>query len=230
MVPSAPHRCGRSRAAGGRPDCALCLERAIGCHKRTGLFHFLIVDQGEQQAKQAFLELYDRLERRLLKYLVRRAPDVEIAAEIWAESWAIAFENWQRRRGQDPGSSEAWVFGIARHQLAAYYRSESIERRALERLRWAVPSVDGALHDELERIVDRDAPRSDVADAMQGLSAERRNAVHLRIVEGRNYCDIAASLGCSEQTARAHVSRGLRRLARALERQNSQPPSEVTPQ
>lgn len=74
------------------------------------------MDQPEQQAKQAFLELYDRLGRRLLAYLVRQVPDVEVAAELWAESWAVAFENWRRRRSSDPGSSEAWVFGIARHQ------------------------------------------------------------------------------------------------------------------
>jgi hypothetical protein len=52
---------------------------------------------------------------------------------------------------------EAWVFGIARDQLAAYYRCGSIERRALARLRWSVPQVDGALDDELERVVERDA-------------------------------------------------------------------------
>jgi DNA-directed RNA polymerase specialized sigma24 family protein len=39
----------------------------------------------------------------------------------------------------------------------------------------------------------------------------------LRIVEERSYEDVAAQMGVSEQTARARVSRGLRKLAEALE-------------
>jgi DNA-directed RNA polymerase specialized sigma24 family protein len=138
------------------------------------------VAQPDDRPKQAFIELHDRLGPRLLAYLVRRVPDTEVAAELWAESWAAAFEGWGRMRSNDPCAAEAWVFGIARHQLAAYYRSGSIERRALERLRWTVPPIDGL-----------------------------------------GYGEVASRLGCSEQTARAHVSRGLRRLASALDHTTS---------
>jgi RNA polymerase sigma factor (sigma-70 family) len=180
------------------------------------LFHLTGVGQPDDQAKQAFIELHDRLGPRLLAYLVRRVPDTEVAAELWAESWAAAFEGWGRVRSKDPRAAEAWVFGIARHQLAAYYRSGSIERRALQRLRWTVPTIDGALDEELDRLVDRDALRAEIGEALEALSPDRRDAVRLRIVDGLGYDAVAARLGCSEQTARAHVSRGLRRLARAL--------------
>ena len=186
------------------------------------------MDHDQQEERRTFLELYDRLGRRLLLYLGRGTPNAEVAAELWAESWAVAFENWRRRRSKDPGSSEAWVFGIARHQLAAYYRSGSIERRALERLRWVVAPIDGALDGELERIVDRNDLRPDLVRAMNALPPKRRHAVQLRIVDGVDYSDIAVRLGCSEQTARAHVSRGLRRLAKALERDNSRLPELTT--
>ena len=71
------------------------------------------MDRSEQQAKDAFIELHDRLGPRLLAYLVRRVPDVEVAAELWAECWAIAFEGWRRRMSRPPAPTEAWVFGIA---------------------------------------------------------------------------------------------------------------------
>jgi RNA polymerase sigma factor (sigma-70 family) len=177
------------------------------------------VSQREHEDKEGFVELYDRLHRRLLAYLARRVPDAEVAAELWAESWAVAFENWRRRRSQDPAASEAWMFGIARNHLAAYYRSRSIEQRALRRLGWTVPPVDAGLEEELDRVFDRDGVGTDFARGMQALSSVRQRAVRLRILEGREYSYIAASLGCSEQTARAHVSRGLRRLAKALDRQ-----------
>jgi len=180
------------------------------------------MNQSRSESKQGFLELHDRLGKRLLAFLVRRVHDDEVAADIWAESWALAYENWHRLRSpHDKTASEAWVFGIARNQLAAYYRSGFIERRALKRLQWTVPPIDGALDEELERIVNREVLKLDVADALLLLPAKRRRAVRLRILEGREYREVAASLGCSEQAARAQVSRGLRRLAKALDLKES---------
>jgi RNA polymerase sigma factor (sigma-70 family) len=69
--------------------------------------------------------------------------------------------------------------------------------------------------------LDRDALRAEIGEALEALSPERRNAVRLRIVDGLGYDAVAARLGCSEQTARAHVSRGLRRLASALDHATS---------
>lgn len=167
---------------------------------------------------QAFLELYERAGRRLLVFLARRMHDVDGAAELWSECWAVAFEDWARCRADGPREAEAWVFGIARHQLARYYRSGEIEHRALTRLRWSVPSIDGVLDDELERVAELDMLKTVIADGLAALPPKRRRAIHLRIVEGLSYREVAARMGCSEQAARAHVSRGLRRLAEALDR------------
>jgi RNA polymerase sigma-70 factor (ECF subfamily) len=84
-------------------------------------------------------------------------------------------------------------------------------------LQWTVPPIDGVLDEELERVVDLAALRQEIANALSTLSRERQQAVRLRIVDGLAYADVADRLGCSEQTARAHVSRGLRRMAQALE-------------
>jgi len=109
------------------------------------------------------------------------------------------------------------VFGIARNQLAAYFRSGAIERRALERLHWAVPAFEGELDEDLARVAELDGLRAIVVDALSDLPAKRRRAVQLRIVDGLAYHEVANRMGCSEQAARAHVSRGLRRLAQALD-------------
>ena len=39
----------------------------------------------------------------------------------------------------------------------------------------------------------------------------------LRVVEGRSYAEVAEALVCTEQAARARVSRGLKRLSGLLE-------------
>ena len=169
------------------------------------------------RSKEEFEELYDRTARRLLLYLVRRVHDVDAATELWAECWAVAFESWPRCNAATASEAEAWAFGIARHQLAGYYRSGAIKRRALERLKWTVPQLDSGEHQELERIGELDALQARLGEALADLSDKRRTAVQLRIVAGLSYEDVAARMGCSEHAARAHVSRGLRRLAAVLD-------------
>lgn len=170
------------------------------------------------RSKRAFERLYERASRRLLIHLARRLHDVEAATELWAECWAAAFAGWPRCRATTPAEEEAWLFGIARRQLAAYYRTGAIRRRALERLRWEAPVlVDADEQEELERMAELEALRPVLAQALRGLAQKRRRAVELRIVAGLPYEQVAARLGCSEQAARARVSRGLRSLATRLD-------------
>src|SRR5471030_1638948 len=93
------------------------------------------------RSKEAFEELYDRMGRRLLLHLARRMHDIDAATELWAECWAVAFAGWARCKARSDGEVEAWIFGIARNQLVYYYRSGEIADRALDRLKWTVPTV-----------------------------------------------------------------------------------------
>ena len=167
-------------------------------------------------SKTSFEALYEGVAERLLLYLARRVRDSDAAAELWAECWAVAFESWPRCRASGPSEAEAWMFGVARNQLAVYYRTGAIKRRALEKLRWEVPALEPAEREWIDRVVELDALSPALEEALAALPHKRRQAVQLRVVEDLPYDAIADRLGCSEQTARAHVSRGLRRLERVL--------------
>jgi DNA-directed RNA polymerase specialized sigma24 family protein len=130
--------------------------------------------------KQAFEALYDRTAQCLLISLTRRTQDPEVAGELWAECWAAAFAGWPACRASGPDGEEAWLFGIARRRLADYWRTGSIERRALERLRWSIPSGSPAEDEELARIAELDALRGLLTDALAALPEGRRRAVALR--------------------------------------------------
>jgi RNA polymerase sigma-70 factor (ECF subfamily) len=69
--------------------------------------------------------------------------------------------------------------------------------------------------DEIERLVDE---HGDVAQALEDLPADQREAVHGRVLEDRSYPELALSLQCSESVVRQRVSRGLRGLRERLER------------
>jgi RNA polymerase sigma-70 factor (ECF subfamily) len=76
----------------------------------------------------------------------------------------------------------AWLYGIARNQLARYYRRGTIEKRALRRLELERPPVDEALVAEIERRAGMDAMRRELAAALATLSEPVRRAVELRVL------------------------------------------------
>ena len=70
---------------------------------------------------------------------------------------------------------------------------------------------------EIERRAELASLRSLLLAALDELPERRRQAVQFRVVGGLPYHAVAERLGCSEQAARAQVSRGLRSLAKALD-------------
>lgn len=79
-----------------------------------------------------FREIYDRRADELLAYFYRRTFDAEVAADLLAETFAVAFE--RRGRFRNTGTpGVAWVYGIAAKELSHWYRCRSVELRAVRR-------------------------------------------------------------------------------------------------
>ncbi len=164
----------------------------------------------------AFSELYRGEAESVLIFLTRRTFDAEIAVELTAETFAIAMRSWSKLRGLAREQQRAWLFTVARRQLARYARRARVERRAIERLGIEVPSV---ARDDLQLIEQRaglDELRVALGRELERLSVEQRQALNMRVVQERPYAEIAELLGVSEETVRARVSRGLRRLNQGL--------------
>ena len=69
----------------------------------------------------------------MLAYFQRRTACPESAADLTAETFAAAF--LARRRFRDTGApAAAWLFAIARRQLANLLRKRQIEDRARQKL------------------------------------------------------------------------------------------------
>jgi RNA polymerase sigma factor (sigma-70 family) len=152
---------------------------------------------------EAFGVLYRRHVRPLLGYFVRRTGNAELAADLCAETFAAALHGVDRF---DPrrGPAVAWLYGIARHQLTQAARRGVVEDRARRRLGMAPLALSHAAIEEIE------AEAGDVAmAALDALPADQREAVRARIVDERDYADIARSTRTSEAVIRKRVSRGL---------------------
>ena len=173
---------------------------------------------GTLDSPQAFEELYFAMSDRLLLFLTRRCADPETARDLWAETWARAYESRDRFRGTVQAQREAWILGIARNVLAGYYKRGAVEQRALQRLQLEPPEISDRDLDRLERAAGLGALREELRAALAGLADEQREALKLRIVDGLPYPEVAERMGVAEPAARARVSRGLRTRATVLDR------------
>jgi RNA polymerase sigma factor (sigma-70 family) len=159
--------------------------------------------------------LYETHAAGVLRFFARRTLQADVAIDLVAETFARAFENRSQFRGGDDGEALAWVFGIARHELSAYFRRGAVERRALAKIGLSVAPLIDADYERVEELADLRALRLTVSDALAQLTIEHREALRLRVVEEHPYPEIARTLGVSETTARARVSRALRALSKA---------------
>lgn len=156
---------------------------------------------------EAFAGLYRRRERAMLAFLLRRTGSAELAADLASEVFAAALLSW--RSGDRPALDEqGWLYGIARHKLIDSYRRGRVEDDARRRLGMQ-PVV---LSDESVARIEGLLGETPALDLVEQLPASQREAVTARVVEDREYGEIAEELCLSEQVVRKRVSRGLARL------------------
>ncbi len=165
---------------------------------------------------RAFRELYDRWAGQLLGYFYRRVFDAEVAADLLAETFAVAFE--RRRRFRDVGRpGGAWLYGIAARELSHWFRRQRVQLNAVRRLKLELPPLDDESIARIEALADAAGQREQLASAIASMSPGEREAVGLRVLGELDYAAIATRLRCSEAAARTRVHRGLARLSALME-------------
>lgn len=170
---------------------------------------------GTPCAPECFDLFYRRHVRNMLAYHYKRTGDVDVAADLTAETFAAAL---YAVRNYDPakGTGTQWLYGIARNQLLQFWRHAEVSQRLRRKLQMTVIEIDPISSDELERI-ETLADAAPAAETVAQLPATLRDAVRLRVLDGRDYTFIASELGCTVVAARLQVFRGLRRLQEELD-------------
>jgi len=165
-----------------------------------------------------FAAFYGEYAERILVFLARRCLDPEVAVDLMAETFAQAYEGRRRFRGTSEAEAAGWIYAIARRQLSGYFKRGRAERKAIQRVGIEVPPVEPEDFARIEELAGLGSLRGAVSAEFAQLSADQRDALQLRLIDELPYPDVARALSISEDTARARVSRGLRRLTDALER------------
>ncbi|HEY6760303.1 MAG TPA: RNA polymerase sigma factor [Baekduia sp.] len=161
-------------------------------------------------------ELFEAEGPRLLAFATRRTFDAEWALDVVGEAFAVAFERRGRFRGGSREEAVAWLYAIVRTQLNHQFRRRGAERRALDRLGVDRPTMGEDERRRVEELAGLEELRAVVADELERLAPDQRDAVRLRVVDELDYDEVADALRITQQTARARVSRGLRALSEAV--------------
>ncbi len=158
---------------------------------------------------EAFTVFYERHVDVVLAFLRRRTSSPEVAADLMAETFAAALLSLHA--DTEPEQLEvpvAWLLGIARNKLFESYRRGRVEAAAREKLGLeplVLNDSDLALVDELSE--------SDLVNQLADLlPADQLQALRARVIDEREYDEIARDLDCSEAVVRKRVSRALSTL------------------
>jgi RNA polymerase sigma-70 factor, ECF subfamily len=136
----------------------------------------------------AFNGLYREQAPRLYAFLRRMTGNTEAAEDIVQETFT---EFWKRPGRYDPdlGSLRAWLFGISRKYVAAWWRKRDT----------AAPETDELMSDcHVET-------SSILQDAMARLPDQQRMLIWLREVEGQSYEELAKILEIPVGTVRSRL-------------------------
>lgn len=160
-------------------------------------------------AEQARFEaLYTGTFARLLGFACRRCDCAEDAADVVAETFAIA---WRRLDAVPPGDEAVlWLYGVARNVLANH-------RRGVARRRGLVVALAAELTEHYQPGPADSAGDEEVGRAFRQLPDDDRELLSLVAWEGLDHGEIATVLGCSRNAVRIRLHRARKRLSRALD-------------
>jgi RNA polymerase sigma-70 factor (ECF subfamily) len=160
----------------------------------------------------AFGDFYEQMSPQVLRFFVRRTDDPHRAVDLTAETFVRAFEHRRDFRGASDEQAAAWLWKIARNELAGYRRSSAVELAAVQRLGLERHALIDEELVEVERLVGAEELREQIQRALEVLPDEQQEVVRMRFIDELSYEEIAQKLGVSNDVVRTRTSRALRAL------------------
>ena len=147
----------------------------------------------------------------IYRYLLRATSRGSEADDLAQETFLRAYRAHQTLAPD--ANARAWLFTIATNVAKNHFRAESRRRRAHTAVRATLSPTDGA-EPESETLFNEARARLDAVVA--ALPLKQRLAFTMRKVHDLEYDAIARSLGCSAESARAHVFQALKKIRVSL--------------
>ena len=158
--------------------------------------------QRSDAERARFESIFERHQRAVLAYALRRARSTADAEDVAAETFLIAW----RRLDDVPAEALPWLYGVARRVLANQRRGTDRRLRLLSRLRHDQHGDPAAASGE---------PRA--ISALNRLNADDQELLRLVAWEELSHAEIAAVFGISINAVAIRLHRARQRFAVAFE-------------
>jgi RNA polymerase sigma-70 factor (ECF subfamily) len=169
--------------------------------------------EGEELAQRRLYETYRAAACRLACLLLRDTHDAE---EVVQDAFVYALRNVER---YDPGKGSFWTWlrVIVVSRCRNKRRRRRLPRVSLDVLREVglVPAEPRTMSNPVH-VLELSETRRMIWEALSRVSPGARDALVLRYYDGLSYLEIAESLGCSSEAARARVAHGKVQMRRLL--------------
>jgi RNA polymerase sigma-70 factor (ECF subfamily) len=169
-----------------------------------------LVEDAQRGDSQALGQLYDQFVSRLYSFFYYQLQGQAVVAEDLAEEVFVKVIE-KLNQYQDRGLPfAAWVFRIARNHLIDYRRCQPKASMAL------IDECHQVPEERAERSLELVLARSELANAMSGLTEKQRQVLGLRFGQGMSVFEASQIVGRSEVTVKKVQARGLQALRMIL--------------
>lgn len=142
---------------------------------------------------EAFSQLIDLTQARLLRFFKHLAPSPQLAEDLCQDTYIRAFENL--RKLKNPENFMGWLFRTGKNIFLDHVKLHKNSKTLSVEV---PPELGGAAHPDVDL---------DVRRAMEGLEAEDRLVLVLIHSEAHSYQEAAEIMGISEAAVRSRVHR-----------------------
>jgi RNA polymerase sigma-70 factor (ECF subfamily) len=171
-----------------------------------------------RDAAEEFAEVAGRYRPQIFRFLLASLRDPDAAETLTQDCLLKAHRNWASFRGES--SVMTWLLRIAINLQKDHWRSRRLQFWKMtannsvdadDASQW-LPSGESSPE---QQVMARDQVRQ-VWKAVKGLSERQRTVFMLRHVEEMEIHEIASTIGLSEGTVKAHLSRAMVRVRAEL--------------
>jgi len=173
-----------------------------------------LLEEARGGCGEMFEIVYRRHHAVVLAFLARRVQQPELAADLLAETFASLLALVRDPQRAVPPIPVAWLLVTARNLLIDSHRRGTVDDRARRRLAMQPLVLDDR---DLERVAEISAETDLMRELALRLEPDQLQALRARVLDEREYAEIAAQLKCSESVVRKRVSRALGVLRSAME-------------
>ena len=151
---------------------------------------------------QKFNFFYRQFRSRLLSLIEKKVPP-GVAEEILQDTFLSAYMSWPAFSGRS--SFFSWLAGIARHEIADYYRRQKIKEIVFSRLPFLKKIVSRALSPET--VYEEKELKEKVKRTFARLSEGYCQILRLRYIDGLTVTELAKKLGISYKATESKLFR-----------------------